>query len=295
MQRLEIEDRGDHWLRGHLPRTLRGIGLFLAKQLWAGLFAVIILAAILITKAIWNPDWAIARYDALVMIAVAAQVVMLVFRLESLDEAKVILLFHITGTVMEFFKVAAGSWAYPEVGMIKVMGVPLFTGFMYASVGSYIARSLRLFDMVLAPFPPYPLVAALAVAIYVNFFAHHFLPDIRLALFAATVILFWRTRLWVATGTGHRAIRLPVAALIVAGLLYIAENIGTFTGTWVYAGQAKWDPVRPAMMGSWYLLFYVAFATVLVVFRQSCQRDPWVRPSPSTGPAPIAARQAKAD
>ena len=35
---------------------------------------------------------------------------------------------------------------------------------------------------------------ALAAAIYTNFLAHHILPDIRLGLFAATLILYARTR-----------------------------------------------------------------------------------------------------
>ena len=117
-------------------------------------------------------------------------------RLETWEEARVILLFHLTGTAMEWFKVHAGSWGYPEPGLFKLMGVPLFSGFMYASVGSYIARVIRIFDMRFAPYPPLWLTFVLAVAIYVNFFAHHFLPDIRLPLFAATLVLYARTRIW---------------------------------------------------------------------------------------------------
>ncbi|WP_370284369.1 DUF817 domain-containing protein [Pseudooceanicola nanhaiensis] len=267
------------------PRPLAGLFRFLGHQLWAALFAVILLAAILGTKLIWQEGWALTRYDALVLIAVASQVAMLAFRLETWDEFKVILLFHLTGTVMEWFKVSAGSWSYPEAGVIKLFDVPLFTGFMYAAVGSYIARSIRLFDIVLAPFPPFGLVAALAVGIYANFFAHHFLPDIRLALFAATVLLFFRTRLTLTAGGRRRSVPMLGAALLVAGLLYIAENIGTFTGTWVYAGQKAWEPVRLGMLGSWYLLFFVSFATVLVVFRGACRPGPWLRSNRASGPA----------
>lgn len=64
-----------------------------------------------------------------------------------------------------------------------------------ASVGSYIARVIRLFDTSFAPYPPYWTTMILAGAIYVNFFAHHFVPDIRLVLFAATLVLFLRTRI----------------------------------------------------------------------------------------------------
>ncbi len=78
--------------------------------------------------------------------------------------------------------------------MLKLMGVPLFSGFMYASVGSFQARVIRIFEMRFAPYPPYWVTMILAVAIYVNFFAHHFIFDIRYLLIAATVILFARTR-----------------------------------------------------------------------------------------------------
>lgn len=34
-----------------------------------------------------------------------------------MGRSRVILLFHLTGTAMEWFKVTAGSWAYPEPGL----------------------------------------------------------------------------------------------------------------------------------------------------------------------------------
>lgn len=71
--------------------------------------------------------------------------------------------------------------------LFRLWGVPLFSGFMHASVGSFIARAIRVCDMRFAPYPPAWQTRALAVAIYVNFFAHHWLPDARWLLFAATV------------------------------------------------------------------------------------------------------------
>ena len=60
---------------------------------------------------------------------------------------------------------------------MAIGGVPLFSGFMYGSVGSYMARVIRVFDMQFAPYPRFPLTVLLAGAIYINFFAHHVLPD----------------------------------------------------------------------------------------------------------------------
>ena len=104
---------------------------------------------------------------------------MLAFKLEKLEEAKVILIFHIVGTFMELFKTHAGSWVYPEANLFRIGGVPLFSGFMYAAVGSYIARITRIFDMRYSYYPDLRLTLSLAAAIYVNFFTHHFTIDLR--------------------------------------------------------------------------------------------------------------------
>lgn len=264
--------------------------MFVLKQGWAALFGILLLAGLLVTKAVWRPDWPVARYDALVLYALGLQGLFLWARLETLAEARVILLFHLTGTAMEIFKIRAGSWSYPEPGLLKLMGVPLFSGFMYASVGSYMARVIRIFGMRFAPFPPYWMVMALAVAIYVNFFAHHFLPDFRWLLIGATVLLFGRCRIWFYIHMRPYWMPLPVAALLSSFFLWVAENIGTLTGTWVYAKQETWQMVGIAKMGSWYLLLYVAFATVTLVMRDMLSRD-GIRPvlRQSTGPETIAA------
>jgi uncharacterized membrane protein YoaT (DUF817 family) len=279
-QPLSIERRLGDAMRARLPFAVAELVMFILKQGWAALFGVLLLGAILISRAVWQPDWPVARYDALFVFAIGVQILFLRFRLESWEEARVIALFHLTGTAMEWFKVHAGSWAYPEPGIFKLLNVPLFSGFMYAAVGSFMARVIRLFDMVFAPFPPLWTLWALAVAIYVNFFAHHFLPDIRLVLFAATVLLFARTRIWFRIG-GWYWMPLPLAAFLSSFALWVAENIGTLTGTWLYAGQSVLDRVSFAKMGSWYLLLFVSFATVMVVTRQSIRRAPF-RPSPAT-------------
>lgn len=265
-----LERRLGDWARARLPGWAAEAVMFVLKQGWAALFGILLLSGLMLSKAVWQPDWALARYDALVLYALALQGLFLWARLETLAEARVILLFHLTGTAMEIFKIRAGSWAYPEPGVLKLLGVPLFSGFMYASVGSYMARVIRIFEMRFAPFPPYWQVAALAGAIYVNFFAHHYLPDIRLALFAATVLIFARTRIWFYVDRHPYWMPLPVAALLSSFFLWVAENIGTLTGTWVYAqgGGAGWEMVSFAKMGSWYLLLYVAFATVTLVTRE---------------------------
>ena len=266
-----LERRLGDWARARLPFGLAEIIMFVLKQGWACLFGGLLLLAILLTKAIWQADWPLARYDALFLFAVLTQAAFLWLRLETWEEARVILLFHLTGTAMELFKIHAGSWAYPEPGLFKLAGVPLFSGFMYASVGSYMARVIRIFEMRFAPYPPLWLTFLLAAAIYVNFFAHHFLPDIRLVLFAATVLLYGRTRISFRISHKDWWMPLPLAALLSSFALWVAENVGTATGTWLYSGQHPEHWVSFAKLGSWYLLLYVAFATVTLVSRSALQ------------------------
>jgi uncharacterized membrane protein YoaT (DUF817 family) len=73
--------------------------------------------------------------------------------------------------------------------------------------------------------------------VYLNFFAHHWLPDIRLLLFAALVALFWRKRAWFTVWREPRWMPLLIGWLLVARFIWLAENLGTFARAWAYPGQ----------------------------------------------------------
>ena len=242
--------------------------LFGFKQGWACLFGALMLALLMGTHFFYPADAPIARYDFLVIGAVSIQTAMFAFRLESWHEVKVILAFHVVGTVMELFKTAHGSWLYPEPSLLRIGGVPLFTGFMYGAVGSYIARVWRIFAFRFPGYPPRWTTWALAVAIYINFFAHHWLPDIRLGLFIATGALFWRTRTCFTVWREERWMPLLLGWLLVAIFIWFAENLGTFSRAWMYPNQKHgWEMVSPAKLGAWYLLMIISFVLVELVHR----------------------------
>jgi uncharacterized membrane protein YoaT (DUF817 family) len=179
----------------------------------------------------------------------------------------VILIYHVVGTAMEVFKTHVGSWTYPEPAVMRIDGVPLFTGFMYAAVGSYMARAIRIFDMRFTRYPAFGWTALLAIAIYVNFFTHHFLPDGRWFLFAWALLLFGRVRIYFSVDREPRWMPFIVAALLTAFFLWVAENVGTATGTWLYPGDGSWRLVSLSKLGSWYLLLVVSFVLVTIVNR----------------------------
>lgn len=265
----KIERALGDFARARLPFWAAELVMFVFKQAWACLFGGLLLVAIIISKLIWQPNWPVHRYDALFLFAITVQALFLRFRLETWAEARVILLFHLTGTAMELFKTHAGSWAYPEDAWFRIMAVPMFSGFMYAAVGSYIARVIRIFDMRFTPYPPLWQTFLLASAIYINFFTHHFLPDIRVALFAATLLIFARCRVYFTILGQEWWMPLPISAFLASLALWIAENVGTLTGTWVYVGQRQFELVSISKIGSWYLLLFVAFVTVTLVLRDA--------------------------
>jgi len=245
------------------------------KQGWACLFGALMLLVLLASFLFYPADAALARYDLITIAAILIQIAMLAFGLETLEEAKVIAVFHVVGTVMEIFKVAMGSWIYPEAGqaVLVIAGVPLFSGFMYAAVGSYLARVWRLFDFRYDRFPPLWMQGLLALAVYVNFFTHHFTIDIRLGLFIASALIYGPCIIWFRPDRAHRCMPLLLGLVLVALFIWFAENIGTFARAWAYPGQEMgWHMVSLAKLGSWYLLMIISFVLVAAVHRAAGAR-----------------------
>lgn len=248
---------------------------FFTANLRACIFGAFLLAVFLITEVVSLPN--LSRYDLIFSVAVVFQLVMLVFRFERLKEFFVIILFHILATGMELFKTnpEIGSWSYPGItGSIFVLGtVPLFTGFLYSAVGSYISRSFIFLKIRHENFPAYFHLWVLAVLIYVNFFTHHFFFDIRYFLFAYTIIIFWRTKIHFKVYEKYRVMPFLLAAFLTSLFVWFAENIGTFTNIWTYPNQLEyWRLVSFGKAGSWFLLLILSFALVSLIYRERLTR-----------------------
>jgi uncharacterized membrane protein YoaT (DUF817 family) len=271
----DVEDGFDAFARrllSRVPRTgprawLAEAIVFVIKQAWACAFGAALLG-VLIAVRLWYPDSApLARNDALTIAAVLIQVAMVVFRLESLRELRVIVLFHIVGTGMELFKTAAGSWEYGAGGVLHIGAVPLFSGFMYAAVGSYMVRTYRLFDISFDRYPPRWLTAIVAALIYVNFFSHHFIWDLRWLLFAGVAALYLRTVMHFRIFRVTARLPILVAFVLVALFIWFAENIATWSNAWTYPDQHDgWQLVGIAKLGSWALLMIISVVLVTWVY-----------------------------
>jgi len=249
-----------------VARLATQLAHFGVQQALSCVFPVVIFASLALTRYVELP--LLPRYDWLLAICLLTQWGMIRSGLETKDELKVICLFHLIGLALEIFKVHMGSWSYPEPGFLKVFGVPLYSGFMYASVASYMCQAWRRLRLDLLNWPPMPLVVPLAAAIYLNFFTHHYWIDIRWWLTGLVFIVFRRSRvLFEVNGSRYR---MPVALsfVLIGFFIWIAENIATFFGAWRYPDQTDaWRLVHTGKMSSWFLLVIVSFLIVATLKR----------------------------
>jgi uncharacterized membrane protein YoaT (DUF817 family) len=246
-----------------LRRGVVELWYFGIKQARACLFAGLFFAAVFVVPRAGVAG--VPRYDLLLLIAVVIQAWMIRARLESWDEVKAITLFHVLGFALEAFKTSGGvrSWSYPDFAYTKLFGVPLFSGFMYAAVGSYIIQAWRIFDLRVRHHPPYWMAALLAAAIYANFFTHHYVPDVRWYLAASALGLYARASVSFRPFDRDRSMPLLASFLLIGFFVWLAENVSTFFGVWRYPNQlGAWTAVHVGKWSSWSLLVVMTFTIV---------------------------------
>ena len=259
-----------HLLRQRTAPELVGVARFFVefwyfgiKQARACLFAVLFFAAMFLLPH--QGILGVPRYDVLLIIAVSAQLLMLWSGLETMDEMKAVCLFHVLGFALEVFKTSSGirSWNYPDFAYTKLAGVPLFSGFMYAAVGSYIIQSWRLLDLRVRHHPSYWMATLMALLIYINFFTHHFFGDFRWYLAACLLGLYARSTVIYRPYDHERRMPLLLGFLLIGFFIWLAENIGTFFGVWRYPNQmGAWATVHVGKWSSWSLLVVMTFTIV---------------------------------
>ena len=257
MQALESQNRFSlgQWLE------------FIKHEALSCLFPAVIFGSLALTRWMYSHGLGVpgvARYDLILFVCLLTQYLMWRFKLESTDEVKVIGVFHILGLALELFKTQIGSWSYPEPALFKIVTVPLYSGFLYAAVASYMCQAWRRFDLRLEGWPKLGIWPnGLALAVYLNFFSKHVIPDLRWVIFALVVVSFWRTRVhfWIR-GLEYR-MPLTVSFLLIGFFVWIAENIGTFFNGWQYPNQKYgWAMVDLGKLSSWSLLVIVTFMVV---------------------------------
>ena len=207
--------------------------------------------------------------DALLLWSLGVTLALWLLRWETGREVAVIFGFHAVGLALELFKVHQGSWSYPDTGHASIGGVPLYSGFMYAAVGSYVCQAWRRFDLRITNYRA-GTTAGVAALVYLNFFTSHVIWDLRLPLAVALLAVTRRT--WVHFTVGSRRYAMPLALSfgLIGFFLWAAENAATFLRAWQYPSQQSvWTLVHPAKLGSWSLLVVVGI--VLVAAVKACE------------------------
>ncbi len=277
-----LERRLDAWARSWLDRAPTAgwrswvveLLVFGIKQAWACVFGAAMLVLIVVTALVYPESAALHRNDFLVLAAIAVQALMIGFRLESGRELWVVVLFHVAGTVMELFKTSVGSWSYEDGGLLHLGAVPLYSGFMYAAVGSYMVRVYRLFDLRFDRYPPIWTTVVVAAAIYANFYTHHYVLDARYVLLVVIAALWARTVMHFRVHQHVLRMPLLLAFALVAFFIWIAENVATAGGAWFYPDQVDgWSMVSITKLVSWFLLMIVSVVLVTLVYPPRARDD----------------------
>jgi uncharacterized membrane protein YoaT (DUF817 family) len=268
---LRLRALDDHLLLKQTRQDVAGVPRFALEFLYFGikearacLFAGLFFAAIFLVPRAGLLG--IPRYDALLVIALAIQVWMVWSKLETIDELKAISVFHLVGFALEVFKTSSGiqSWSYPDFAYTKVFGVPLFSGFMYAAVGSYIIQAWRLLELRVVHHPPYWMAWGVALLIYANFFTHHFIGDYRWYIAACALGLYARTTVIFRPLDRERRMPLLLSFVLIGFFIWLAENISTFFNVWTYPNQlGAWSAVHLGKWSSWTLLVIMTFTIVV--------------------------------
>ncbi len=124
-------------------------------------------------------------------------------------------------------------------------------------------QAWRILELELERYPPYALSVPLSAAVYLNFFTEHFIADLRWVLAAAVACVFWRTRVRFRVTRRTRRMPLLLSFALIGLFVWVAENISTFLGAWVYPEQrAAWQMVSVGKISSWVLLVIISFLIV---------------------------------
>ncbi|AYL96257.1 DUF817 domain-containing protein [Mucilaginibacter celer] len=220
------------------------------------------------------------RYDFMLMTCLLIQAALYYTGIETKDEVLVICVFHLLGLLMELFKVHYGSWVYPEFAYFKVGGVPLYSGFMYASVASFMCQAWRRLNLQIVNWPSHIITRTIGALIYVNFFTNHFIMDVRYAV--GVLILYFFRRSVVIYYLQGTAYRMPaiIAFILIGFFIWLAENIATRLGAWKYAYQHHtWAMVNYQKISSWAFLVIVSFIIVAELKLLKKQTVPSILPA----------------
>ena len=245
---------------------MRELGGFIWKHVQSSVFPLFLFAAMGFTKF---TTLGLPRYDVLLVLSLLMQTFMYWTKLETISELRTVFAFHLLGLALELYKVSHGSWRYPQEGF-KIAGVPLYSGFMYASIASYMMQGWRRFELVLVGWPRASWLIAGCAAIYVNFFLARTYGDVRWWILAVLAVIFARCRVQFTTlPNRRRAMPVLLAFLLIGTFVWFAEHLCTWLGAWQYPYQREmWTLVDAGKLSSCTMMVIISFTIVAELKRR---------------------------
>ncbi|MDF9867306.1 uncharacterized membrane protein YoaT (DUF817 family) [Bacilli bacterium PM5-3] len=236
---------------------------FFIKELKAITFAILVVIGFVFTLPLETH-----RYDVLLVYVIIVQFFLYKIGFESKKDILIIFIFHIIGLTMEIIEVSINqSWAYLNPGFFTIFNVPIFTGFMYACVGSYISKTLDILDISLSFFPERINVIILSILIYLNFIFNNYIYDLRIVLFIIIFILYYKSVLTFRLKNKDFKLPLILTFFLAAFFIWIAENIATYLKIWTYPDAIDvWQMVSLHKISSWALLVAVS-GSIIFMFK----------------------------
>jgi len=214
--------------------------------------------------------------DYMFLCVILTQIILLLTKIETIWEVKIILIYHIVWLVMELFKTNPSIWSrqYSDLWFFSIMTVPLYSGFMYSAVWSFIFQARDLLKLRFINFPKFRFTIPIAVAIYINFFTHHFIYDFRYIIFFLIILVAYNIFAVIEIDSKDRKIHVLFGLLLTWFFIRIAENISTFIGIRKYPNQQfERELVSLQKIFSWFLLFIISF--VIVSWTKNKKQKDW--------------------
>lgn len=238
---------------------MREFGTFFLKQVQASIFALFVFAMLAVSHFVRG----IPRYDFMLIACLAMQIYMIRSGLETKKELIAVCAFHGVGLLLELYKVNRGSWSYPEFAYTKISNVPLYSGFMYASVASYVFQAYRVFNLEFSKMPKKAWALLGVGLIYVNFFTSKTFGDNRVWIIICLFLLFMPS--WAHFTCKDKRFRmpLPISFGLIGFFVWVGENLCTYLGAWLYPHQLDgWEMVQASKIVSWSMMVMVAFVLI---------------------------------
>jgi len=240
---------------------LRLSWVFVREHVVACTFPFALILGLAVTQVLVVPG--VPRYDLLLLYCLGLQMLMVRTGLETRRDLLIVCLFHAIGVALEIHKTQIGSWSYPEDSYLRIGGVPLYAGFMYASVASFMSVAWHRLQLSVSGWPAWWKIGLITAIIYGQFFAGPWPSGYRILL--AIVVVYLLRKAWIDFWLDTHRFRIPmvVAYGLIALFIWFAENIATYLGAWQYPHQAAtWQPVGPEKLLAWFLLMIVSFVLV---------------------------------